>query len=225
MTTTSPCGPRAPLPFRRSRREIGRSPPGFAAAWFQRDTSGSTWITAPIKGLPCATRYLMTRPGSAAHLNWDTAMATRRRPSAAGGHLQQHGQCHHDVFSHDVQCRRPSRVYLIGGPNQAGRRRGGLSQWRGSLPRQPGGRRVFSTAATGTAGDDGATFLPFTVPVNRLVAGVNVLAVEMHQAGPHQQRHQHGPHPRGQPGRLRRRRAAVDRWPECDQRRPGSLAG
>ncbi|MEX2188937.1 MAG: lamin tail domain-containing protein, partial [Pirellulales bacterium] len=40
---------------------------------------------------------------------------------------------------------------------------------------------LYNTYASATAGDDGTTFLPFTVPTNLLVAGSNVLAVEIHQ--------------------------------------------
>ncbi|RIK82775.1 MAG: hypothetical protein DCC68_05255 [Planctomycetota bacterium] len=47
----------------------------------------------------------------------------------------------------------------------------------------PAGTLTYTTNAPAAAGDDGATFLTFTVPTNLLVAGDNVLAVEIHQNG------------------------------------------
>ena len=41
---------------------------------------------------------------------------------------------------------------------------------------------AFNTPATTTASDDGQTFIDFTVPSSMLVSGVNVIAVEVHQA-------------------------------------------
>ncbi|TPE42501.1 LamG-like jellyroll fold domain-containing protein [Pontibacter mangrovi] len=49
----------------------------------------------------------------------------------------------------------------------------------------PTGTVTYTTRASGTSGgDDGATPIPFSVPVSALASGSNTLAVEIHQASP-----------------------------------------
>jgi hypothetical protein len=46
----------------------------------------------------------------------------------------------------------------------------------------PAGAVAYTTLATASAADDGASFLPFTVPPGALRVGTNLLAVEVHQS-------------------------------------------
>ena len=52
----------------------------------------------------------------------------------------------------------------------------------------PTGTITYTTPATGTSSE--TTFFAHTAPASVLVEGTNVIAVEIHQSGPHQLGHQ-----------------------------------